>query len=131
MPMLSKSEASANIDQLGDFRDYWRDSAEYPEVNRGNTRVEYPVQVAYEKPPGSRPTVFETTFMTFVDASPDEGRIELEETDRVSVTRYHLGYSPRFQTYFFDPSDGALLISGIAKDGKPYRVAITPTISPP
>jgi hypothetical protein len=131
MKPLSNGAQVLNIHQLSAFRSYWRDSREYPDENRGNNRVYLPVVVEYEIPTGGRRTVFETAFYAFVGAGPDDGTVDLEETDRISINDFHLRFLPAFQTYRFDDAEGTLIVTGISKTGKPYSVVIRPTIEEP
>jgi hypothetical protein len=131
MKPQSQAVQSRNINQLSAFRNFWRESSEYPEENRGNDRVRYPVRVEYEVPTGGRRTAFETTFTAFVASGPDDGMVDLDETDRVSIDKFHLRFLPAFQVYSFDNVDSTFIVTGISKRGESYRVVIRPTIAVP
>lgn len=122
---------SASISALSDFRDYWRRSPEYPESNRGNDRVSYPVEVDYEIPIGGRAVLFDTRFTAYVGSGLEDGTLDLDETDRIGVDDYHLRFKPRWQTYRFEEADGTLVVEGVSAKGDRYRVRIRPTIAAP
>lgn len=130
--MLTDSEEMDNIRVLSDFRDFWRGSPEYPEENLFNIKVWYPVVVRYECADRKRNVTFQTRFDAFVGSGPDDGKIDLRETSKVSVNDYHLQFSPRFQTYEYDDEMHSLIITASSKKmGGAYKVVITPSMELP
>ncbi|MBY5785298.1 hypothetical protein HFN62_16400 [Rhizobium leguminosarum] len=130
--LLSDNDEISNIRQLSDFRDYWRESPSYPEENLYNIKVWYPVTVHYECADRKRNVTFETRFEAFIGSGPDDGKIDLRETRRVSVDEYHLQFLPRFQTYVHDEETHSLIITSSSKKmGGAYKVTIMPSMEKP
>lgn len=132
--MARKNEKleSVSIGQLTKFRDYWRESSEYPEENRGNDRVYYPVSVVYEWKDCTKSDDFVTDFVAFIGSGPDDGKIDLTEVGSATTSKFHLTFLPSFQSYKFDKVTGAITVSGNSDKMKGgYRVTISPRITHP
>lgn len=129
---LSHAEEIQNIRELSDFRDFWRDSPEYPQENLANNHVRYPVEVVYTWGNGQSRVKFSSEFRAFVGSGPDDGMVDIEDTAKVSITDFHLSFKPAFQNYSYDPSDHSLLITDTSpKMGGKYEVRIKPNIEEP
>lgn len=129
---LSDTEESNNIKELGDFREYWRESPEYPKENWGNNVVRYPVNVTYTWGNGKSKIEFKSEFRTFVGAGPDDGRVDIDDTKKVRIEAFHLSFNPAFQKYTYDRVEHALIITASsAKMGGRYAVTIKPDIEEP
>lgn len=129
---LSGAEESKNIEELSRFREYWRDSPEYPSENFGNDRIRYPVNVTYTWGNGQSETTFSSQCYAFVGAGPRDGAIEIDGTEKIRADDFHLGFGPGYQNYVFDQSDKSLVISDKSpKMGGEYQVRIRPNIVEP
>lgn len=129
---LSDSEKFNNIKELSDFREYWRESPEYPKENWGNNVVRYPINVIYTWGNEKSTIVFKSEFRAFVGSGPDDGRVDIDDTKKVSIDDFHLSFNPAFQIYTYDRVDHALIITASsAKMGGRYTVTIKPNIEEP
>lgn len=131
-PTASYKRDSASISELSAFRMYWRDSDGYPKENSGNDHIFMPVIVTYRWNDLTKKRQFSTVFRAAIGSGPEDGRVDLDEIDGVSIDDFHLRFVPRYQVYEFDATSSSLTISGTSgKMGGRYEVEITPKIPEP
>ncbi|TXN27398.1 hypothetical protein [Methylobacterium sp. WL19] len=129
---LSSNEESGNINRLSDFRNYWRDSPDYPIDNMANSTVHYPVDVEYNYDNGRSSKKFHSEMRIYVGAGPDDGRIDIDDTDKVDINSFHLSFNPAFQKYAYEKSDHSLVVTDSSdKMGGKYEVRMTPAMRKP
>jgi hypothetical protein len=108
--------------QLYYFGQHWRDHPSFEVLPVGN--YVFPALVTYEY--GGK-SVTELTTCTAVRNGYEDGKISLEERGVLSSTIFHLDFTDDFQTYKFDKSTFALVVSGSSqKMGGSYKVTILP-----
>lgn len=129
---ISEAEHIQNIRELSEFRNFWKDSPEYPRENIANDRVRYPVDVAYTWCNGQSSIEFSSEFQAFIGSGPDDGTINIDDTAKVCSEYFHLQFKPMFQKYTYNSSDHSLIIADSStKMGGVYEVRIKPNIMEP
>lgn len=125
------SVRARNINALTAFRQHWKQSPEYPEENHGSNYITMLADIRYEWRNGKSVGAFQSGIRISVHPG-DDGNIEVSPTGKYTTARYHLGYSPDFQTYRFDETEHALVVEGSSDKMKgEYRVTIVPAITRP
>ncbi|WP_080727839.1 hypothetical protein [Ralstonia solanacearum] len=111
--------------ELREFVGFWRGSDDFEVDPVGN--CEFNGQISYS---WKKEIVVETTTVRLIRNGYGDGKVHLSETKMLSAERFHLDFSPDFQTYEFRTSDGALTVSGQSpKMMGPYTVTIVPVLS--
>lgn len=132
MRQANENRESRSIREFGAFRRYWSQSGEYPEDNSGNNHVWIPIDAVYTWSAARSPLSFRSILRAYVGSGPDDGQIDIDDTEKVTIDNFHLRFQARWQDYRFDESDHALLISGSSdKMGGDYSIRVRPTIEPP
>lgn len=91
-----------------------------------------PIVVIYNWTTARSPISFRSKLRAYVGSGPDDGRIDIDDTNKATIDDFHLQFHARWQKYRYDESDSALLISGASdKVGGDYSLRITPTIERP
>lgn len=121
-----------NIRQLGDFRRFWSSSSEYPNENYGNDHIHMPVDVIYEWGNGKSKIEFSSEFRAYIGSGPNDGDVNIDDTEKVRIEDFHLSFKAAFQKYEYDDDEKSLIISGSSlKMGGSYKIWVRPTILEP
>jgi hypothetical protein len=108
--------------QLYYFGQHWRTRRNFEILPVGN--YVFPALVTYEY---SGKSMSGLTTCTVIRNGYEDGKISLEEKGVLSSTIFHLDFKDDFQTYKFDESTFALVVSGNSqKMGGSYKVTILP-----
>jgi hypothetical protein len=111
-----------NAQQIADFAIHWRGSDGFKVTAVGN--CVFDAVVTYEF--GGKSVEHETS-CTIVRNGYEDGKISLDEAGPLVSELFHLDFTPEWQTYNFDRSTGALIVTGNSpKMGGSYRVKIQP-----
>jgi hypothetical protein len=111
-----------NAQEIADFAIHWRGQPGFNVTAVGHCKFQ--AEVTYQF--GNKTVVHDTECTIFRNGIED-GKISLEEDGPLVSAIFHLDFTPDFQTYKFDKSSQALIVTGkSSKMGGNYRVEILP-----
>ena len=111
------------LQQIYEFMQEWREIENFHVLPNGN--LQFSALITYSSPKYGTQT---TASLIMVDRTgKSDGNINILDNGPLNSDTHHLGFSERFQSYEFDKSTGALVISGDSpKMGGKYKVMLKP-----
>jgi len=107
---------------LQEFRSVWA-GADQGDV-RQSGRFKVWCRVSYHAPAQNG---LGDTLVTILFDGYEQGQINIDETDELTLADFHLQFSPDFQSYSFDTDNDTLVVEGSSqKMGGGYMVRIHP-----
>jgi hypothetical protein len=108
---------------LQEFRSKWQKLDEGDVGRTGRLRVF--AKIYYSSPKGIEN---DRAYVTISFDGYEQGQIDIDETADLTVSDFHLRFSPDWQDYIFDTDNDTLVIEGNSpKMGGEYMVRIHPT----
>jgi hypothetical protein len=110
---------------LFDFVEHWKDRDGFD--SDGGSHCWFPVIVHYET--GAKAATVASKVRIFRGSGPNDGRVEIEESGKLTVEDFRLGFKADYQDFRFDSRSGSLIVTGSSpKMGGPYSVTISPQL---
>ncbi|TPI54203.1 hypothetical protein FJ420_30645 [Mesorhizobium sp. B3-1-3] len=91
-----------------------------------------PVDVVYEWADGRSRMEFSSILRVIVGSGPRDGDVDIDDTAKVRIEDFHLGFKAAFQKYKYDKTTKNLVVSASSpKMGGAYKVTISPSLQNP